>query len=89
LDEQIVKKFSTAEVREKLDESIDAALLWLEDNEGANSPSIFTNKLAELKALSDDIFFRIKEARLRPDALADLKSTIQSKNTKLIAGKLS
>jgi len=34
LDEQIVKKFSTAEVREKLDESIDAALLWLEDNEG-------------------------------------------------------
>ncbi|KMS93508.1 hypothetical protein BVRB_030770, partial [Beta vulgaris subsp. vulgaris] len=62
---------------------LDSAELWLEDNFESDQVSLFTDKLAELKALSDDIFFRIKEAGLRTDSLADLDAAVASASKSL------
>lgn len=69
-------KCSTQEERDDLFTKLNEVSDWLFDADDSVETKVYQDKLQELKTASKDIFFRVKERRLRPDKLGDLKEVL-------------
>ena len=76
MHEAEVEAVSTSEQREAVREALAAAEEWLYE-QGDDSAQIFHDKLAEVTALSDPIFFRLAEASALPQALNTTHALLQ------------
>ena len=66
---------TTESERDKVSQALAAASDWLYDEGDGATTKVYESKLAELKKLSKDIFYRVKEMAARPAGIALLKHT--------------
>lgn len=69
-------KCSSQDERDKISSKIDEVDSWLSEADDSVATKEFTEKLAELKQISKDVFFRIEEKRLRPRRLDEMKEVL-------------
>jgi hypoxia up-regulated 1 len=69
-------KCSTESERETLSKKLDEADAWMSDSDDSVETKAFTEKLNDLKSTAKSILFRIKEKKLRPKRLEELKDVL-------------
>ncbi|XXQ38963.1 Hsp70 protein [Plasmodiophora brassicae] len=73
-----VEEVSREAEREAVVKALTEAEDWIyDDHPEEESPSLYNNKLASFKELSDNIFVRVREARARPEAVRLAQDTIE------------
>jgi len=76
-------KCTTEEEREKIKTSLDEADNWMSDADDSVETKAFVDRLADLKTLCKDVFFRLNEKKYRPRKLDELKEVF-NKSTEFL-----
>jgi hypothetical protein len=85
-------KCSTSEERDAISAKLDEADVWMGDSDDSVETKLFVDKLSELKAVSKNVFYRLKERKLRPQRLDELKEVLNKSveflgNTRNLTGE--
>jgi hypoxia up-regulated 1 len=85
-------KCSTNEEREAISSKLDEADAWLSEADDSVETKLFSEKLGDLKAVSKTVFYRLKERKLRPQRLDELKEVLNKSveflgNTRNLTGE--
>jgi hypoxia up-regulated 1 len=69
-------KCSTEQERKDIGAKLDEADAWLGDADDSVETKLFVDRLSELKSASKSVFFRLKERKLRPQRLDEMKEVL-------------
>ncbi|XP_033641223.1 hypoxia up-regulated protein 1-like [Asterias rubens] len=87
LYEEEYEKCSTEAQREKISTKLREASDWLYEVEDDAFHTVFSDKLKELKKVTKNLSFRVKEYKERPQLIADLKQLLNVSSIFLSAAK--